>query len=222
MSEISRVGMVGLSFDDGPNAENTLPVLNTLGQHKAQATLFWLVDNARALKKEDPPLFAEVMDKVRRDGHEIGYHGPSDFVPTFRDRTIGRFNATELRNGREELEEIIEQPVALYRPHFVGGLATMIHAAQMGLTIIAGDATAFALPDDDIEHQIERFSQANERSIIVFHDGTSATTPQTHITKVLPPVLETLARRGLKFTKVSSLGKYAKLPYQLIFQHFRR
>jgi len=57
---------VALTFDDGPNPEYTPKILQILEQQQVKATFF--VTAAQVIK------YPEVLDQIRRGGHDIGLH----------------------------------------------------------------------------------------------------------------------------------------------------
>jgi peptidoglycan/xylan/chitin deacetylase (PgdA/CDA1 family) len=58
--------LIALTFDDGPNAKFTQPILDILAKHEMQATFFQVGKNMKRLP--------ELSRKVSAAGHEIGNH----------------------------------------------------------------------------------------------------------------------------------------------------
>src|SRR5699024_7249600 len=61
--------MVALTFDDGPDPENTPKILDSLQAYNAKATLFNLANNA----EQNP----DIVQRITNEGHEIGNHSIS-------------------------------------------------------------------------------------------------------------------------------------------------
>src|SRR5699024_8898371 len=61
--------MVALTFDDGPDPENTPKILDSLQAYNAKATFFNLANNA----EQNP----DIVQRITNEGHEIGNHSIS-------------------------------------------------------------------------------------------------------------------------------------------------
>jgi len=67
MRAITTDRVISLTYDDGPNAEQTVDVLDALAEQDAKATFFVLTDRAR----EHPEIVRRILD----EGHQVGLHG---------------------------------------------------------------------------------------------------------------------------------------------------
>jgi peptidoglycan/xylan/chitin deacetylase (PgdA/CDA1 family) len=67
MTSVRKKGVCALTFDDGPDPVFTPLVLDVLRDHGFRATFFVLGKKAAA----NP----EIMDRMVREGHEVGVHG---------------------------------------------------------------------------------------------------------------------------------------------------
>lgn len=205
-NEARRKKLVGFSFDDGPDPNITLGVLNTLIEEGIPATHFWILEYARNFKQSHPNLFAEILAKISKGKHEIELHAPNDYNPSVLTRAYGRFTKRQLADAKAGLEDLTGQPVRFYRPHILLQPVTIYHAGQIGLITVLGDLIASsANADSKIETQIARFSRARAGSILIFHDGTSFNRQKTHIIDVLPQVIANIRRNGLNPTKLSEV-----------------
>jgi len=83
----TRQPVVALTFDDGPDPENTPLVLEILARHDARATFFLVGEHAR----QHPQL----VERIRDAGHEIGNH--TDSLGTTFFMSDARFEASLLR-----------------------------------------------------------------------------------------------------------------------------
>src|SRR5699024_3350217 len=61
--------MVALTFDDGPDPENTPKILDSLQAYNAKATFCNLANNA----EQNP----DIVQRITNEGHEIGNHSIS-------------------------------------------------------------------------------------------------------------------------------------------------
>jgi peptidoglycan/xylan/chitin deacetylase (PgdA/CDA1 family) len=97
--------VVALTFDDGPDPDQTPEVLDALAEAGARATFFVLVDRAA----EHPDL----LRRIAAEGHEIGLHGEDHTrLTTLPIREALR----RIRRGKRRLEELTGRPVTLFRP----------------------------------------------------------------------------------------------------------
>lgn len=95
---------VALTFDDGPHPVWTPRILDELDAGSARATFFVVGRRAKE--------HAGVVREVRARGHDIGIHLYSHDRATVYDD--GRFDE-ELRRSRDELAEILGEPVRFLR-----------------------------------------------------------------------------------------------------------
>ena len=96
-----------MTFDDGPHPEITPWILEQLEKYDAQATFFCLGENANK--------FPEIILKIRASGHSIGSHGNAHLNGWKISKNEYEQN---IINGKNTLEEIINEEVNLYRPPY--------------------------------------------------------------------------------------------------------
>ena len=97
---------MALTYDDGPSAELTPQLLDTLAAYQAPATFFVLGDRIR----ESPELVERELD----EGHVVGNHTYDHLDLTAIDPEQAR---RQLQDTNEELAEIDFEP-ELYRPPY--------------------------------------------------------------------------------------------------------
>lgn len=199
--------LVALSFDDGPHYLNTLSVIKTLNDNNAQATFFWIVENAIDLAKRHPLLLKKIISEIRENNHEIGLHAPYDFKPTLSSRFFGHFSKYEFQKSKNDLEHLTEMKIQLYRPHNVQLGSSILYAKELGMVTVIGDILRFTKPNEEVYIQVKRLSFAKPGSILLLHDGVSFSQKINHILKVLPKVVKVLKNKGLKLTSVSNVLK---------------
>ncbi|MBD9235884.1 MAG: polysaccharide deacetylase family protein, partial [Alistipes onderdonkii] len=100
--------VVALTFDDGPDPEQTPRVLDTLREHGVRATFFLIGSKAE--------LHPEIVRRMAAEGHAIGIHTWSH-SPGFPMRRSGAMAADILR-CRESLREITGVETDLFRPPY--------------------------------------------------------------------------------------------------------
>lgn len=98
---------ITLSFDNGPDAEVTPTVLDTLGRHGIKAT-FFVVGNKLAAARA-------ASERAHDEGHWIGNHTWSHSLP-FRERGDGDFVRAEIDLAQDALGHLAH-PDRLFRPY---------------------------------------------------------------------------------------------------------
>jgi peptidoglycan/xylan/chitin deacetylase (PgdA/CDA1 family) len=153
-----------VTFDDGPSADRTPAVLDTLARHGATATFFVLLTKV----EQHPGLVHEIVQQ----GHEVALHGPDH-------RPIVDFPYTEAVRrtiaARSALEAIVRRPVRWFRPPYGTQSATSALAVRRaGLTSVLWSATTWdwkaVTHDERIQKALEGGSPG---AILLSHDGTA-------------------------------------------------
>lgn len=153
---------VVLTFDDGPDADQTPLVLDALAEHNATATFFVLVTRVR----EHP----ELLRAVSAAGHEIALHGGDHRALT---GFSGAEAASRLARARLELETVTKTPVRWYRPPYGAQSPTSWRAVRRtGLVPVLWSGTLH----DSAAVDAARRSDAADRAaaagrIVLAHDG---------------------------------------------------
>ena len=196
--------LVALSFDDGPNPQNIFKILKILREYKSRATFFWIVENVIDLSN-NKELFQTVISTLHKDGHEIGLHAISDYIPTLKSRFWTKFNKEELGSAKKTLEELTGFKIKVFRPHYLFQSASILIAHQLGLITVFGDMIHYADQTWPKDFQINRFSGANSGSILIFHDGVTMLRHETKILEVLPAVLRNLRQKSMRLITVSEI-----------------
>lgn len=201
------VPKIAISSDDGPYEGSIEELLGVLHDNGVRATFFWIVENARRIKKNDPRRFKDIMYGVYDGGHEIGLHAPSDYVPSLRTRLVTAHGPREIRRAYWELERLTEMNVEYFRPHILFQPVAVATARLLGLRTPIPDARHYADGAAPVEEQVRKFSGGKEGSILVFHDGVSLNRPTTNAVAAMPQVIANLRVKGLESTNISGLPK---------------
>lgn len=151
-----------LTFDDGPDPAGTPAVLDALAAHGATATFFVLLTRVRR--------HPDLLERVRREGHEIGLHGV-DHQP------LPRFSYAEARARTRaaagELEALTGTPVRWFRPPY--GAQTprsWLAARRAGLVPVLWGPTTWDwrdLPQDDRVRKAQEGACAG--AVVLAHDA---------------------------------------------------
>ncbi|MFN3874482.1 MAG: polysaccharide deacetylase family protein [Flavobacteriales bacterium] len=177
-----------LTFDDGPVAETTPWVLDTLAAHGAKATFFVVGANA----ERHPAL----LRRIRDAGHAIGNH------------TFSHLNGwrTPLR---EYLADVARAQAItgtrLFRPPY--GRMTWAQARALRAShslvmwdVLSRDYDPATPPERCLGHVLRH---ARPGSIIVLHDSAKA---EPRLRHALPRALETLGTHGYAFKPLPEAG----------------
>lgn len=179
---------VALTFDDGPDPENTVKILSILSAHQVKATFFLIGEKAA----KHPGLVRKILD----EGHQIGNHS---YTHTPR---LGFFSTPRLKADFERcsavLENISGQPVRLFRPPFgvtnprYGRALSALELVSVGWTLRSYD-TAIRDPRRLEKRIVGRLKPGH---ILLLHD----TMPQT--AEVLPALLQHLKEKQIACVKI--------------------
>jgi peptidoglycan-N-acetylglucosamine deacetylase len=193
-----------LTFDDGPSAEFTPPILKILEKEKVPATFFIVGLQA----EQNIPL----LQHIYRDGFEIGNH-------TFTHNNIAKMSPEraelEMKSTRLLIEAITGHSTILFRaPYNADALPVTYEELEpiarskkdnyltIGESIDPMDWQP-GVTADSIYARTVRLVEQDSASIILLHDAGGLTREPT--VKALPRIIEYFKQRGYVFTTVSDL-----------------
>lgn len=182
-----RDGAVALTFDDGPSAVSTGPVLEALDRAGARASFFVLADRV----VQNPGLLNEIVAA----GHEVGLHGLSHH-PWLTVRSPAR-GADELRRAIDVLQAAGAPRPRWFRPPFGVVSPQLCEAARLADLEIAwcslriGDGVRL---DDEV--LLARCRRAVSRDVVLLHEGDRPTW------RLLPQILRGWTEAGLEITSL--------------------
>ena len=160
--------VVALTYDDGPDPQQTPGVLDALAEAEATATFFVLADRAA----EHPDLIRRIM----ADGHEVGLHGEDHTrLTTLPVREALR----RIRRGKRRLEELTARPVTLFRPAYgAQTIAQAVGTRACGLEVVLWTAWARdweEAPATDVAAR--SFTALHRGGFLLLHDSTGDLMP---------------------------------------------
>jgi len=203
---------VALSFDDGPDPEWTPKILDILKRYNVKAAFFMIGEVAQDN--------VGVMQRVFREGHEIGNH------------TYTHPDISEISNGQIDLQlnlteklfaaKLGVRPVYFRPPYSIdqepdtNDQAAPIDRIQHHLGyVIAGDKIDTndwdehprKTPQEIIDDVFQQMTDAQSKSwmrgsVILMHDGGGNRQPTVD---ALPKLIEALEARGYKIVPISEL-----------------
>ncbi|GIN72110.1 hypothetical protein J14TS2_25850 [Bacillus sp. J14TS2] len=181
---------VALTFDDGPSAEVTPRVLETLAQHDAKATFFMIGNQVEA--------YPEIAQQVAAAGHEIGNH-------TVDHADLSKLDPESIRNEIGQSADSIEQATGI-RPYFVrppyGAYndAVINDVANQGDTLIQWSVDSLDWQSKNANAVISEIQkEIASGAIVLMHDIHPSTAD------ALPQLLDWLESQGYQFVTVSQL-----------------
>lgn len=186
-----------LTFDDGPHASYTLPMLEILSRYDAVATFFVLGVQVQR--------FPEILEQVVADGHRVASHTVNH--PSLANLTREEF-MSEVVGGDEAIRAVVgdrADPLACLRPPY-GAVdeRTAPLAAELGKALVLWDVD----PQDWRQPGAEQIavyvlSHASPGAIVLMHDGGGG---RSQTVAALETVLAELSARGYEFRGIPGCG----------------
>lgn len=185
-----------LTFDDGPNADWTPPLLDALRETGATGT-FFLID------EHVTPETAHVVRRIADEGHAIGLHSGDRWLMALESEDV----AARVQAAAHRIETITgQEPCRLFRPHG-GWRSASLYAGlrKVGYTLAGWswgmwDWHWWLKPRADrIASRLARRASAGD--VVVIHDGhhENARADRRHAAETVRLLAPLLARRGFTF-----------------------
>lgn len=193
---------IALTFDDGPDPQQTIEILKLLEQHNAKATFFLIGDRV-----EEHP---EIVRQELKLGHEIANH--SFTHPSFRGIPVSRMEK-ELTRTQEAIFKATGQQPTLFRPpggYYNDNIVYLAkqHHLQTVLWSWHQDTKDWQSPG--VSKIVENvLDHTRNGDIVLMHDFVHNST-QTQ--KALEIILPELKKRGYTFVTVSELLSHKVAP----------
>jgi peptidoglycan/xylan/chitin deacetylase (PgdA/CDA1 family) len=193
-------GGVALTFDDGPHPSSTPQILDVLADKGVPATFFCVGRNARA--------YPALVARIRAEAHVIGSHSLTHPHPA--QIPLSRL-ATEYREGRRAVSEVVGADTALFRPpHGHLGVRSAAMVRRQGLvpwlwSVDTGDWR----PGVTAAHVAAVASTADSGDVVLMHDWVEepwapSALDRSATIQALPEVIDAIRARGLMLTTLSA------------------
>jgi peptidoglycan/xylan/chitin deacetylase (PgdA/CDA1 family) len=174
---------VWLTFDDGPTAEITPFVLDTLLFYNIKATFFCL---GKQMVKHP-----EILQRITAEGHSIGNHSyshPNGFTTCTK----------KYLKDIEKWKQIIPE-TKLFRPPFGNIYPWQIGKLKKEYKIIMWDVMSLDFDKNTSKEKcfFNVVNNVGSGSIILLHDNEKA---QVSLQYALPKIIESLKERGFTFS----------------------
>ncbi|OKL37314.1 polysaccharide deacetylase family protein [Domibacillus mangrovi] len=183
----NHVKKVALTFDDGPNPDSTTAILNVLKKYEVRATFFVLGSRV--------DFYPELVDRMVREGHEIGNH-------TWSHKDLTKITAEAVKKELGTTAEAVEQaagvsPIAVRPPYgATNERVNQIIGAPPVLWSV--DTLDWKSHDPKAIYDIVK-RDTRDGTIILMHDIHKATAD------ALEDVIVYLQKQGYKLVRVDEL-----------------
>lgn len=186
---------IAITFDDGPDLDYTVKILNILSEHHVPATFFVL---GKSVKK-----YPKIVQRMFREGHTVGNHS-WDHVD-FTQLSTQEIQQQIERTSREISYWTGKKPL-FFRPPF-GAINPLIvdQVSQKGYSVIYWSVDTKDWKGKSSEKILQIVNQKTQPgSIILFHSAGGIGSLDGTV-KVLPQIIFLLQNKGYQFVTVDQL-----------------
>jgi peptidoglycan-N-acetylglucosamine deacetylase len=190
--------VVALSFDDGPVADNTLEILQTLKENNAEATFFCIGSRIA----ENKAIFKQIYD----EGHLIGNHTFSHHF--WFDMFSAKTMLGDMHMMDKAMISVIDKTPKLFRPPYGVTNPNLKKAIIEGNYIPVG--WSIRSMDTVIKNEKKLFNKVISKikpgAVFLFHDTSNATVT------ILPALIKHIRENGyeiIRLDKMLNLQAYA-------------
>ncbi len=189
-----------ITFDDGPSAEHTPPILDALAAAGVRATFFVLGRHVRA--------HPEITSRIVAEGHEVASHGDDHGLLTFQ-------GPTEIARQLRALDEAVlhatgGEPTPLFRaPHGFRSPFLVPVARRLGYSVVGWTAGVWDTAKPGVDRIVARsVAKLRPGAIILLHDadGSGAGDDRHQTVEALPEILAAAKRDGIELVTISELA----------------
>lgn len=188
----AQVKLVALSFDDGPNTETTVRMLDMLKKHDVKASFFVIGKN---ITEES----AKIMQRAHDEGHDIENHSLTHCaIPTLTTDSM----KSEIDQTSALIEKYVGEKPQFFRPPYIALSKTMFDTIQ--LPFICGDGCNDWEDEVSTDVRVEKMlASARDGLIFLLHDFVGNEKTVEAVDRIIPILKE----RGFRFVTVRELFK---------------
>jgi chitin deacetylase len=185
--------IVALTFDDGPSAQRTLPLIDLLNKHNIHATFFMLGSNIER--------YPEIAKNVYKNGNLIGNHSYDHSKLVFKQQSYIR---DQIERTDELIREIGQNEIRYFRPPYSAKyLVLPIIIRKMKKTLVTGTydpPSEYKTPMIGKNVAIEIIDNVEPGSIIYLHDGKESDVNE--FIDAIETVIIELKKKGYEFVRL--------------------
>ena len=189
---------ISLTFDDGPDPDFTLQILEILDNHNLTGTFFIIGKKAET--------FPELLKEIIQRGHLLGNHSFSH-SPGLPLSSSNKLKA-DIQHCTNIIKTLTGKKICFFRPPF--GITNPRYTSvlkQLNLQSIGWNIRSFDTVIKDSKQLLKRISRKIENgSIILFHDTQQITV------QILPELIRYCEEKGIKILPLDKLIN--KHPYE--------
>ncbi len=192
---------IAITFDDGPDPEQTPLLLDILNERSIRATFFVVGRNVTDNR--------HLLERMVAEGHEIGNHSwDHPYLDAIDTDSVDE----QLERTSSAIQTVTGLVPTLMRPPYGATNPTLNQRINVehGMKVILWSIDSFDWrPSNPERIQQAILSEAHPGGIILAHDTQTATI------EAMPDTLDTLTARGYRFVTVSELielGRQASAP----------
>ncbi|OFX80040.1 MAG: hypothetical protein A2X12_10500 [Bacteroidetes bacterium GWE2_29_8] len=182
---------IAITFDDGPDSDNTYKILELLEKYNSKATFF--IIGAKADKN------TELMRAINNHGHTIGNHSYNHLnrFPL----QLPKHIIAEIIKTNKVIKEITNKENIYFRPPFgVTNPLIAIAIRNMGLRVIGWSIRSFDTMGEDTHVVVNRIKKkVRVGDIILLHENSK------NILEILNNLLEYLESVNIKSVSIEEL-----------------
>lgn len=196
MSLFAQKKLVALSFDDGPNTETTVRMLDVLKKHKVKASFFVIGNN---INEES----VKVMQRAHKEGHDIENHS---LTHTFMNQLTPDSVKAEIDATTALIEQYVGERPQFFRPPYIAVNGSMFETID--LPFICGEGCNDWEADVTADERFEKMlASARDGLIFLLHDFVGNENTVEAVDRIIPA----LKKQGYKFVTVRQLFKKKKV-----------
>lgn len=184
--------LVALSFDDGPNTETTVKMLDVLKKHGVKASFFVIGKN---INDES----AKIMQRAHNEGHDIENHSKTHSA-------MPSLSADSMRSEIEYTSALVEKYVGerpqFFRPPYIAVDRKTFDTIE--LPFICGEGSDDWVAEVTADQRVEKIlASARDGLIYLLHDFVGNDNTVEAVERIIPILKEC----GYEFVTVRELFK---------------
>ncbi len=187
---------VALTFDDGPDAVYTVSILEILKTYGIKAAFF--------LTGENMEQYPEVVQKIYREGHEVGNHSYNHVRLSELPKETVYHN--QISRAAAVFKQILGFNPRLYRPPYGAITKTQIeYLEEKGYLQVRwlADSLDWVPRENAPEKILSRIvTELKDGGIVLLHSGRG---DRSNTVTVLPRIIEELDSKGYRFCTVTEM-----------------